>query len=234
MKKIPWKQHELTVYLPENTTPQLTIIVQDGDYLFEYFKQHPLEHIAFVGVEPIDRDKEYTPWFATVDDHVYEGESDTYLMLIIEELLPFLHEKFNLSIEPKNLGIAGGSFGGLVSLYALLTKGSCFDYYFLLSPSLWYPKFLSLMAEHPSINDEKHIFWYVGEREGVGYPNILRHMVPYTLKAAKLLATKLTNPNSTLQFITDAQGVHRHHYFEKYFQRNILQLEKRYKTSIKN
>lgn len=154
------------------------------------------------------------------------------MTLITEELLPFLHKKFGLSIEAKHVGMAGGSFGGLVSLYALLSKGSYFAYYFLLSPSLWYPNFLSYIEKQPSINEEKHVFWYVGEQEGIGYPNMLRHMVPYTWKATKLLKTKLTNPTATLQFITDAQGIHRHPYFEKYFQQHVLQLEEGFKAKI--
>ncbi|WP_461610845.1 alpha/beta hydrolase [Cytobacillus kochii] len=232
MKKWQWKEYNLSILLPENETPQLTIIVQDGSYLFEYFEQHPLKHIAFVGVDPIDRNREYTPWYAKVDDYAYEGEADTYLTMVKDELLPFLHKEFHLSIEPKHVGLAGASFGALVSLYSLLTRREDFDYYFLLSASLWYPDFLSFLQKQPAITDEKHIFWYVGEKEGDEYPNILRDMVPNTIEATKALDEKLVHPHASFQFITDAEGIHRHPYFEKYFRGFILEVEDRFEANI--
>lgn len=46
-------------------------------------------------------------------------------------------------------------------------------------------------------------------------------MVPNTYEAVELVKEKLVNDASTLTFITDKEGIHRHEYFEKYFDKAI-------------
>ncbi len=45
--------------------------------------------------------------------------SDLYLKLLVEEVKPFVDEKYPTSTDPQNTFIMGSSMGGLVSLYAI-------------------------------------------------------------------------------------------------------------------
>jgi enterochelin esterase-like enzyme len=45
--------------------------------------------------------------------------SDNYLRFIVEELKPFIDEKYSTNKDPKSTFIIGSSMGGLISVYAL-------------------------------------------------------------------------------------------------------------------
>lgn len=64
------------------------------------------------------------------------GGAHNFLRFIQEELLPFVHA--NYRVEPNDSVIAGYSFGGLFSLYALLHAPGTFRRYLIGSPSIWW------------------------------------------------------------------------------------------------
>jgi len=63
------------------------------------------------------------------------GKADLFLTFIETELVPFINRKY-----PNNdrSTLLGHSFGGLFTLYTLLTKPSLFDSYIASDPSCWY------------------------------------------------------------------------------------------------
>lgn len=48
-----------------------------------------------------------------------EVRSDNYLRFIVEELKPFIDKEYSTFVDRENTFIAGSSFGGLISLYAI-------------------------------------------------------------------------------------------------------------------
>ncbi|MFN2104204.1 MAG: alpha/beta hydrolase [Candidatus Promineifilaceae bacterium] len=64
----------------------------------------------------------------------YSGGAAQFLRFITQELIPFLDGR--LRIDLKDLAIAGWSYGGLFSLYALFQADSPFKRYMILSPSI--------------------------------------------------------------------------------------------------
>lgn len=226
VQKFLWNDRFVTVAMPvgydeQNPKPFKTVIVQDGDYIFNKLIEDKPRDIMYVGIEPVDRNKEYTPWEEQVDQAHYAGDANQYLDMLEFELIPFLKEHYHIFDEAEYLAIGGGSFGALVSLYALLTRSHLFGSYILMSASMWYPNFLDFIKNSKPIEYPRHIYWYVGEQEGVEYPNILKWMVPNTYEAVELVKEKLVHDDSTLTFITDKEGIHRHEYFEKYFDKAI-------------
>lgn len=214
-----WNEREVSILLPKNyfSSPDQrfpAVITQDGDYLYKRYRVTQPD-VIFIGLSPLDRDTEYTPWDAETDVGNYTGEADTYLQMLTQDFIPFLVESYR--IDENDFGIAGGSFGALVSLYALLNYGDYFKRYILLSPSLWYPDFLDHIKHSPDILDEKHIFWYVGGAEALGRTNIMGTMVPNNKKAVSLINEKLSHPESQLIFMTNDDGLHRHRFFIRHF-----------------
>lgn len=71
---------------------------------------------------PVDRDFEYLP---TVNEGL-GGGADKYLDFLTTELRPFISSNFR-AIESGPVGIAGSSWGGVISFYAWLTRPNEFS-----------------------------------------------------------------------------------------------------------
>lgn len=126
IQKLLWKGRLLTIALPKhyendkfNSVPFHTVIVQDGSYLFDKFVNNYPSNVMFVGVEPIERNREYTPWIEDVSGQHYGGEAEQYLDLLEFELIPYLKEKYHIFDKSAYLTIGGGSFGALLSMVLL-------------------------------------------------------------------------------------------------------------------
>lgn len=228
IQKLLWKGRLLTIALPKryendkfNSVPFHTVIVQDGSYLFDKLVNNYPSNVMFVGVEPIERNREYTPWIEDVSGQHYGGEAEQYLDLLEFELIPYLKEKYHIFDKSAYLTIGGGSFGALLSIYALVTRPYLFGKYLLMSTSMWYPGFIDFLKKVDNIKYPRDVYWYVGELEGAGYSNILENMVPCTKEGVEILEEKLINPQSRLTFTTHPKGVHCHYFFEKYFTEGI-------------
>lgn len=239
VEKRMWEDRELMIYLPPSynkydDTQYPALLVQDRGYLFldslstieNDIKERKIEKVIFIGIPSNHRDEEYTPWkmINKQGEVLGGGHADTYLDLVVDELLPFLRKHYRLSNEKSNIGMAGASFGGLVSLYGLLTKPNSFGKFCVLSPSLWYANFISYIEQNPKIDGETKVFMYVGEKEGNNRPDPLCDMVPNNKKAYQLLKNKLVHEDASIYLIIDANGVHLHSYFIAHFVKGIRYL----------
>ncbi|MBF7025276.1 alpha/beta hydrolase [Staphylococcus kloosii] len=193
------------------------LCVQDGDYLFKSRKKE----VIFVGIESKDRSNDFTPWQAAIGNEINGGRADEYLTWLTEKLIPLLRDKYRVSNDNGDIGIAGASYGGLVSLYALYTMPQKFGSYILISPSLWYPQFLDFMQNYNGINKEVSVYWYVGLKEGIKHTLRIKKMVPHSLEGVKVLEHSLKNSNSRFKFQTSKRGIHRHRFFKKYFNKAL-------------
>ncbi|WP_237687898.1 alpha/beta hydrolase [Mammaliicoccus lentus] len=143
VQKILWNGRLLTIALPEHyeddnsdPVPFHTVIVQDGSYLFDKLVEEYPSNVMFVGVEPIERNREYTPWIEDVSGQHYGGEAEQYLDLLEFELIPYLKERYHIFDESEYLTIGGGSFGALLSIFALVTRPHLFGKYLVMSASM--------------------------------------------------------------------------------------------------
>ena len=64
--------------------------------------------------------------------------SDEYLALLIDELLPFVAERYGAQFQPGKTVISGRSLGGLFAGYAVWRRPDAFGGALLQSPSLWW------------------------------------------------------------------------------------------------
>ncbi len=157
------------------------------------------------------------------------GKADTYLEMLTTELLPFLRRNYRVSNQDADIGIAGASFGGLVSFYTLFKNSEYFSNFCLLSPSLWYENFIHFIEQQQDIKHEikvfmyvgERVFMYVGEREGINRNNALSSMVPNNKIAYQLLQGKLVHQASEITMMTEENGEHLHSYFITYFPKAI-------------
>ncbi|MCC9043473.1 esterase [Myroides sp. M-43] len=80
------------------------------------------------------REKEYS-FFPTQRNPIAEGQA--YISFIVKTLKPYVDAQYRTVKEAKYTGIAGGSLGGLISLYAGLTYPETFGKIGVFSPSIW-------------------------------------------------------------------------------------------------
>ncbi|NWK85140.1 alpha/beta hydrolase [Staphylococcus sp. GSSP0090] len=222
---LSFQQQEIKIKLPKNyfkTNNQSypLVIVQDGDYLFKDVNKD----VIFAGIVPNHRQQDYTPWKSVVDDIEYGGQANAYLNWVVEAVIPYLRKCFCISEDRNDIGIAGASFGGLVSLYALFKYADVFGKYIFISPSVWYPEFVEFMKGQPIMNSPQHIYWYVGQLEGKQSNHLNQYMVPRTEHAVDILNELLVSEQSVFYFDTNRKGLHRKHYFKKYFNRAVNKL----------
>ena len=134
-----------------------------------------------VGIVNVDRQRDFT--FPTTNkkdkiDIPSSGQSQKFIQFLLEELQPFISEKY--SNHPSKT-LIGQSLGGLLASEVLFQKPNSFTNYVIVSPSLWWDDESFLQREIHFANNSPSIFIAVG-KEG----EVMK-------RTAKVLAEKLQN-----------------------------------------
>ena len=218
---------DLIVYLPpgyedepERTFPVL--YMQDGQNLFDpntsfiqgrtwEMREQADEVIAAGEVEPLVIVGIYNTGDRRIAEYTHErdwqrggGEAHRYGLLLTEELMPWIADRYRIRTERASTGLGGSSLGGLVTLYLGLRHAHQFGRLAVLSPSVWWnhKSILSYLNERaPQIWERPRMWLDVGEKEG-----------QRTLRDAEMLARRLKAnswvPGETLHFERVPQGTH--------------------------
>jgi len=147
----------LTIYVPPAYAGRRhdrypVIYMQDGQNLFspatsfagDWGLVPRLDALAASGEEAIVvgvwnagdvRLAEYSPFR---DAENGGGAGDRYLAFLAETVKPIVDQRFRTKTGRQDTGIAGSSMGGLISLYAALTRPETFGFAAALSPSVWF------------------------------------------------------------------------------------------------
>lgn len=223
--------YTINIVLPydyeQSDTAYPVVYVQDGgDMVMDCYNQldymirtKQIVPCIFVGIEPIDRNRDYTPWRApglSQGRPDFGGGAKGYLYVLGSLIKPHIDKIYRTKPESENTTIAGGSLGALVSLLASYWYPNIFGNYILLSPSMWYEGVLDfLQKEKLSLNRSKQrIYMYVGDVEGIYHTTRQQHMVPNCKEAAEILKEE----NFALfDFILYPGGTHDAHFFAYYF-----------------
>jgi len=81
----------------------------------DYFPQKPYESLQQIQKDTISAQLQR----AGRTTGLFQPKSDSYLKFIVEELKPYIDNKYSVYTDSKNTFIAGSSMGGLISLYAI-------------------------------------------------------------------------------------------------------------------
>jgi len=141
---------------PGKTYPVLYLM--DGESHFDMLSQYAdylsrwdvnvIPQMIIVGIVNTKRTRDLTPTESIIN---YFGQPDTskvswmkpsggnerFLQFIREELKPYMDSHYKT--QPYNI-LAGHSFGGLASVYCLLTHPEMFQAYIAVSPSFWWDR----------------------------------------------------------------------------------------------
>ncbi len=168
----------------------------------EWSADEAAERLALEGLECLmvavevrgeHRNTDYTPFKARVN--VYAPGAEHYTRFLAETLKPFIDAQYRTLTDREHTGIAGSSFGGLVSLYAGLTRADLYSFVGAFSPSLWpgdFEVFEWLETQDPS---RSRIYLDMGTHEG---EDVMEAAL--TLQRAKMLANLLELRGAVVRF----------------------------------
>ncbi len=97
----------------------------------------PIVIVAIANAE-VERANEFLPTRARMGSQEAGGKADLYGKFITDELMPFVNKTYRTKTGPANTGLAGSSFGGIVTLHVGLTRPDVFGKLGVLSPSVWW------------------------------------------------------------------------------------------------
>lgn len=210
---------------PDRTYP--VVYVQDGGKLAvsclneidHLVRQQKLQELIIVGIEPHDRNHEYTPWHAgpiDIASPVTGGQGRAYIDELADKIKPYIDDNYRTQPDAVHTAIIGGSFGGLISLFAGYWRPDTFGRLGLLSASFWYEGVLDYVREQPTLNPTIKLYMSVGTCEGIYKTNVQQLMVSNTREAYAAWVNK-DGGSDRIRFVQTEGGTHDHHYMAARF-----------------
>lgn len=203
---------EICIYLPNgydiSDRKYPVIYIQDGDefekiliklvdYIEEKFLDRSLEEHILVGVTPIDRLDEYTPWFSkSLNErfHDFRGQADNYLEFLLNDLQSYLESEFKISKNKEDRKIMGYSLGALVSLYSAY-KNNNYSKIASICASQWYENWVKFIEEENMINNSFKLIMISGKKEGQNKITIHRHAPKFSEQSYKIFKRRIGENN---------------------------------------
>jgi len=170
---------------PDNVKRQYPVLyLNDGQNLFEratafggvewqvdetadrLIRQEVIPPLIVVGIDNMqsDRIREYLP-YRSFNPPVLRSRGKRYPDFLINEVMPFVQDRYRIARGPESTGLGGSSLGALISLYTVVERSAVFGRLLLESPSLFIShrrllKFSRLVRQWP-----EKIFLAIGTRE---------------------------------------------------------------------
>jgi predicted alpha/beta superfamily hydrolase len=129
-------------------------------------RQEVIPPLIIVGIDNAqsDRFKEYVP-YPSFHPPILRPRGKRYPDFLMNEVMPFVAERYRIAIDPENSGLGGSSLGALISLYTVIERPGVFGHLLLESPSLFIShrrilKYSRLVRQWP-----EKVFMAIGTRE---------------------------------------------------------------------
>jgi len=170
---------------PENSRRHYPVLyLNDGQNLFEcetafagvewqvdetadrLVRQEVIPPLIIVGIDNAqsDRMKEYLP-FRSLNPPVLRPQGKRYPDFLMNEVMPFVFERYRIARGPENTGLGGSSMGALISLHTVMEKPGWFGHLLLESPSLFISNRRILKLARHLRQWPTRIFIAIGTRE---------------------------------------------------------------------
>lgn len=223
------QRRNISVYIPDSHPgPYKVLYMHDAQNLFfkeasaygdiwdvhtqfdRFLKSGIIEPYLIVGIENTKyRIDEYSPFDNSNIYKTFSSENrvphygQNYARFIVEELKPWIDEKFNTKKDAENTLIMGSSLGGLISLYCGLKYPEIFGGIGALSTSAsWNPKGLDdLLANYKAKPHQKYFITAGTNESGKDDPKLNRE---YTRVSKKIV--KQVKPHAQKVFFKFYEG----------------------------
>src|ERR1700733_7582438 len=101
-------------------------------------RQEEVPPLIIVGIDNAQRERirEYLP-YRMVSPPVLGPLGKRYPGFLLNEVMPFLFQRYRIARGPENTGLGGSSLGAIISLYTVMDRPGIFGKLLLESPSLF-------------------------------------------------------------------------------------------------
>ena len=101
-------------------------------------RQEVIPPLIVVGIDNAqsERIKEFLP-YRSFHPPVLRPQGKRYPAFLIDEVMPFVGERYRVATSTENVGLGGSSLGALISLYTVIIRPGVFGHLLLESPSLF-------------------------------------------------------------------------------------------------
>jgi len=213
-------RRRVDVYLPPSYSAGRdrypVVYMQDGQNLSDpelafagtWELEGAIEQLAERGVEAIivgvhhagtARIREYSPF---PDRRHGGGDGNAYLEFLVDTLKPRVDRAFRSRPGPDATVILGSSMGGLISLYAFVTRTEVFGAAGVMSPALWFGQGRIFDVVQAATASKGRVYVDVGAHEGAGTLRDTRRLV-------RVLARRgWRRKSGLLRYVEDSRGRH--------------------------
>ena len=159
---------EISLYLSDKRDCPLIVLNTfegGGAQVLEEARKLGGGDFSLLSVGGLDWNRDMSPWECApvmAQDEGYAGGADSYLSLLLEEILPEGLKR--LPESPSWTGIAGYSLAGLFALYALY-RTDTFARAASMSGSLWFPGFGDFVRSHDMKRAPEKLYLSLGDKE---------------------------------------------------------------------
>jgi predicted alpha/beta superfamily hydrolase len=129
-------------------------------------RQEVIPPLIIVGIDNAqgDRIKEFLP-YRSFHPPVLRPQGKRYPDFLMNEVIPFVYERYRLAVGPENTGLGGSSLGALISLYTAMDRPGVFGRLLLESPSLFISNRKILKYSRAFRRWPDRVFLAIGTRE---------------------------------------------------------------------
>jgi len=122
--------------------------------------------LIIVGIDNAenDRPKEYLP-YRSFNPPIMRPQGKRYPDFLLNEVMPFLYERYRIARGPENTGLGGSSLGAIISLYTVMSRPGVFGRLLLESPSLFVSNRQLLKSSRAFRQWPEKMFIAIGTRE---------------------------------------------------------------------
>jgi len=137
-----------------------------GESAEQLIREGRIPPLIIVGIDNAraDRMKEYLP-YRMYNPPVLRARGKRYPDFLLNEVMPFLYERYRIARGPENTGLGGSSLGALISLYTVMDRPGIFGRLLLESASLFVSNRRLLKYSRYFRQWPERIFMAIGTRE---------------------------------------------------------------------
>jgi predicted alpha/beta superfamily hydrolase len=210
MQTIHIAGRDLELLVPSGFSPGTSscpvVYALDADIIFKALEKIPEEKKSYrfllVGIPPLDRLSEYTPWPANALHERFAdfgGKGGEFLDYLEKVLIPGVNKELFGNAFPAKTALLGLSLSGLLGIYSLY-KTDIFDDIVSISGSFWYPDWTGFVKKNPLVNKKASVFLSSGEDEGKGSHDIKKNAAQATKDTYEALINHLPQGNIEMQW----------------------------------
>ena len=122
--------------------------------------------LIVVGIDNAQKDRfmEYLP-YRSLHPPILRPQGKRYPDFLLNEVMPFLYQRYRIARGPENTGLGGSSLGAVISLFTVMDRPGIFGRLLLESPSLFISNRQLLRSARAFRQWPHRVFMAIGSRE---------------------------------------------------------------------